>query len=1071
MSGTPSASEIRVTEEFGEAPVVGRLFPSSALICFFFLSGAAGLIYQTLWSRHLQLIFGSTTEAVSVVLATFMSGLGLGSYLFAARADRMRQPIRLYAYLEIGIGIFAILTTPLLLLATTFYSTVARSLDVTGAPAVLLKLFVSVLVLLPPATLMGGTFPAIVRTPTGVGARRRVAALYAVNILGAVAGTLVTGFYFIHNLGLSRTMLLAAALNVLIGVIVLLMARRFDAPAEVASAEDAPSTLSALREFISSRTGRLAGLGLFVSGATTMLYEVIFTRLLVVIFGVSTHAFTIVLAAFLTGLGLGALILAFLLRRRQPTFWGFSLSQLLVAAAATLMILVLPIFPRLLVYLHQIPGLDYWDVFGAKAVLLFLVLLPVATLAGLSTPLLIAAMAGSEKNLSRSVGAAYVVNTIGTLLGSMAAGFLVIPLLGSEAGLKLTIAINVAVAVAAAFRSAQRRQALVALALAAAIVATAVSSAWPIDLYLRSDSRWGVGIFETRLAMEQDLSTRATDLLFFREGRNATVAVTGAGGSRVLLVNGHPDASDRLDMSTQSFLAIVPLLVKGSARDVMVIGFGSGVTADRVRRSPSVESVDVVEIEKAVVDASPMFHHVNHEVELGPKVDIIYDDARTVLQSRDERYDLIISEPSNPWRAGIAALFTRDFYRLASSRLHTGGVFAQWVQLYGIETKSLAMILHTMSSVFPHTQVWLLDGSNIVILGSATEMRVRLDRLRGEIWSTFGDDLKRYAEMISPDELLGFYLGTHKSLSVLAPDAQLHTDDLPILEAAAEEGLFEARYAKNAQVALAAKLTSGAMLPPLAAGQKPADMAAVWLGIARAYLMARDPDAARVAANHAFELAKSGPVKAEAAVLAAEYTEDCDTLQPFVEFRSARVALARCLLHRHDVRGAVAHLQAAGKLTPEEMYTIAPLLTRAGQSQLSLSIYKELIPRIRLGGPIGAAEGIAVLRDVTDLRKHGHSASELMQLVEEFPPIVGTAPILRARALLHYGAGNHRAALPMLTKLRELGWLEEETLLAEVDSAERVLPKEEVLALRRKVEALAPEATRKDVISPLLQPR
>ena len=422
-----------------------RLFPPPMLLGIFFLSGAAGLIYQTLWSKHLQLIFGSTTEAVSVVLATFMSGLGLGSYLFAARADRMKHPIRLYAWLEIGIGIFAILTTPLLRLATSLYSGIAGSLELTGSSAMLLKLIVSVLVLLPPAVLMGGTFPAIVRTPSGTDRRRRVAGLYAVNILGAVAGALLTGFFFVHSLGLSATMLLAAALNIAIGLIVLLLSKRFDAEAEIAETDDVEtrSALTSLREFFASQPGRIAVLGLFVSGATTMLYEVIFTRILVIIFGVSTHAFTIVLAAFLTGLGLGAIFLALLLRRYLPTLWGFALSQIGVAIAATFVITILPAFPRLLLYLHQIPGLDFWEVFSVKALLLFLILVPIATVAGLSMPLLLAALARDERHLSRSVGAAYVVNTAGTLVGSLAAGFLVIPLVGSEVGLKLTIGINV----------------------------------------------------------------------------------------------------------------------------------------------------------------------------------------------------------------------------------------------------------------------------------------------------------------------------------------------------------------------------------------------------------------------------------------------------------------------------------------------------------------------------------------------------------------------------------------------------------------------------------------------------
>lgn len=1047
-----------------------RLFPTPTLLGMFFLSGAAGLIYQTLWSKHLQLIFGSTTEAVSVVLATFMSGLGLGSYLFAARADRMRHPIRLYAWLEIGIGIFAILTTPLLRLATSLYSGIAGSLELTGASAMLLKLIVSVFVLLPPAVLMGGTFPAIVRTPSGTDRRRRVAGLYAVNILGAVAGALLTGFYFVHSLGLSATMLLAAALNIAIGLVVLLLSKRFDLEAEIDDVESR-SALDSLRDFFASQPGRIAVLGLFVSGATTMLYEIIFTRILVIIFGVSTHAFTIVLAAFLTGLGLGAICLALLLRRYLPTLWGFALSQIGVAIAATLVIAILPAFPRLLLYLHQIPGLDFWDVFGVKAILLFLILVPIATIAGLSMPLLLAALARDERHLSRSVGAAYVVNTAGTLVGSLAAGFLVIPLLGSEVGLKLTIGINVAVALATAIRMATRRQKLFAFSVGAVVIVAALSARWSADLYLRSDSRGASAILDTRLKIEQHLSTRATDLLFFREGRNATVAVTAADGARVLFVNGHPDASDQFDMSTQSLLGIVPLLVKKDAREVMVIGFGSGVSADRVARGPQIQRVDVVEIENAVIDASPAFHHVNGRVERNPKVRIILDDARTVLQTRGNRYDLIVSEPSNPWRAGVATLFTQDFYRLAISRLNTGGVFAQWVQLYDIETESLAMILSTFSSAFAETQVWFLDGGNIAILGSNSKMEIELDFLRNRIWTSYRTDFERYGGLASPDEILGLYVGDQRSLRAFASSPELHTDDLPLLEAAAEEGLLNARHATNARHLLAAKMRAETIVPPLAKSASVPDLAAVWMGISRLHAMARDQDAALVARKRAFNLAKDDGVKAEAATIGADLDNLCAEAEPFVAHRRARMAFVRCLLRRGDVGPALEQLKVAGKLSPLEMFEIAPLFARARQPRIALGIFRELIPQIRLGTAVGAKEGSAILGELPSLADQGVSVAELMVLVDRVPKFVGTVPPLRARALLFYLAKDYRTALPLFARLRELGWLEEVTVMAEAESATRVLGAAEAARLLDELKALAPETMHKPPVSPLLDGR
>lgn len=1056
--------------EVADATHAGRPIPLPVLAVLFFASGAAGLIYETLWSKHLQLIFGSTTEAVSVVLATFMTGLGIGSYLFAARADRMKHPVKLYAYLEIGIGIFAILTTPLLALATIVYSEIAGAAQLEGTASIALKLIVSVLVLLPPAILMGGTFPAIVRAPSGTSSRRRIAALYAVNILGAVAGTLATGFFFIQSLGLSLTMLLTAAMNIVIGLIALLLVRLFDRAA-VFTVDAGATTRRILGEVFSSSEGRVVAAGLFISGASTMLYEVIFTRILVIIIGVSTHAFTIVLAAFLTGLGLGALFLSIFLKRRTPHLVHFAVTQISIAIFAAAVMASLPLFPRFLLYLHQIPGLGYWDIFGTKSLLLFLLLVPLSVVAGVSTPLLIAALAREEERLSRTVGAAYVINTAGTIAGSLAAGFVVIPFAGSENGLKFTIALNLGVAILATLLVASRQSKLAIAGLASIAFAIALGIHWPVDLYLRSDSRWSNNVIGSRLQIEQELASRATGLLFFAEGRNATVAVTSTGGARTLLVNGHPDASDRLDMSTQAFLGAVPLVVKHDAKEVMVIGFGAGVSADRVARYEGVQRVDVVEIERAVVEASPAFHHVNHAVEKNAKVRIIYDDARTVLQTRETLYDLIISEPSNPWRAGIASLFTKDFYELSGSRLRPGGVFAQWVQLYGLEPDSVRMILATFNEAFEHSQVWFLDGGDIVILGSDRPMSVDLTTLRTSIYPTFANDFRRYGEIRSADEVLGLYVGSNQSLASFTAGAPIHTDDLPLLEAAAEEGLYEARIDRNGALLLAEKLRSGAVHPPLSNGSTLPSASAAWLQISKLYRAVRDPDAAGIALGRSIQLAGDLSDRAHTALERARTRDECDPLREFLQFREARVHLATCQLRRGEVDNAIDSLQRIGRLQPVEMLRFLEHFVRLRQPKLALAIARELIPQIRLGSEVSAIQGVEILNDVVTLADQGIPPAQLLPLVDRVPAWVGTAPILRARALLTFATGDLATALPMLEKLRELGWLEERTLRAELEAARKVLPAARAAERSERIRELAPEVVQIEVVSPLLDRR
>ncbi len=364
---------------------------------FFFLSGATGLVYQVLWSRELQRFFGSTTEAVSVVLATFMAGLGLGALWIGRRADRVRSPLALYGKLEIGIGLYALAVGPLVRLAGALYGRVGGGLG--PAPALLVKLLLSALVLVPPCALMGATLPALLRAVSASAgeARRAVGLLYGLNLLGALTGALATGFVLLEAAGIFRTTLGAAVVNVLVGGGALLLARR-GAPER--RGEDAAGTPEASPALL-----RFAFLGLFVSGAVTLGLEVVFTRVLGLVFGVSSYAFALTLAVFLLGLGLGALA-----QRRLALRGGareFAAVSIAVAAAGGCALLAVPGVPRMVLYLRQIPGLGFWQLLFAKGLLAAALLLPLAALAGLSVPLLLGLFADDLGRLGGRVGAGY----------------------------------------------------------------------------------------------------------------------------------------------------------------------------------------------------------------------------------------------------------------------------------------------------------------------------------------------------------------------------------------------------------------------------------------------------------------------------------------------------------------------------------------------------------------------------------------------------------------------------------------------------------------------------------------
>lgn len=960
-------------------------------VCFF-LTGASGLVYEVLWSRHLALLFGSTTEAVSVVLATFMTGLGLGALVLGRRIDRSPSPLRVYAALEIGVGAYALLTGPLLSFVGLAYGAIASRSELASGTSTLLKAVLSAAVLLVPSILMGGTLPALVRavSDSRETARRLLPLLYALNTLGAVAGTLAAGLLFLEVFGLTRTMLLCAVVNVGVGMLVL--ARAGDAPGAARASEDGEDALGPLRVLSSSRAGRFALFGLFVSGATTMIYEVVETRVLALVFGVSSYAFTIVLAVFLGGLGLGALACALLSVLRAPRLLDFAVAQAGVALAAVAGIALMPLVPRVLAYVRQVPELGFWSVLLIKALLAAFFLFPLAFFSGLGVPILIDAVADDLGRLGRTIGGAYLVNTIGTVAGSLAAGFLLIPAFGTEGSMRGTILVNVAAAgIGGLILIPSPRSRLAA---AVGIVTVALTSLlparWPRALFLYSDTTAHPPM-ATKFEIEARLTGSPRQVLFFREGKNATVGVTQTEVARTLLVGAYPDASDRLDMATQTLLGFVPLAAHPHPEEVFVVGFGSGVTADAATRFPDVRRVDVAELEPAVVEASPLFHHVNHSVEKNPKTRVLIDDARSILGATPRRYDVVISEPSNPWRAGVASLFTADFYRSARRVLKEGGVFGQWTQLYFLPTSSLKMILRTYLSVFPEVQVWWLDLGDIIILGSEKPLPLSRKRIDALLNGEFREDRLRFAKIGTAAEFYSrFLLDTDGAKRFVADETDLHTDDRPLLEFEAPRGLFSANN-QNALRLLFLKLKGRLLAPPLL--DDPPSQDEAWLGVAALYRAIGAPNEAREATRRAFalhatplaiarmaDIEMEGGRLADAAKLLARADEWKDALP-------ADVATERELLRAHlfirqgRFQEAEAVLESRGRLEGPEGVELLKALSERGPAEPALALATRLLAKARLGGPLGAPE-VASVHDVLRDLGLSNDPTPALRLVE-----------------------------------------------------------------------------------------
>jgi len=1058
----------------------------------FFVSGGAGLVYEVLWSRHLHLLFGSTTESVAVVLATFMAGLGLGAHLLGGVVDRSRSPMRLYGLLEAGVGLYAFATGPLIALARAAYAACAHHLPPGSQLATIVKLILAAVVLLPPATLMGGTLPALARatSESGERARRQVGLLYALNTLGAVFGTLLTGFVLVETLGLATSMQLTAIVNLGVGLLVIARSRRIPeaAPATEPAATGSDGALS-------TAALKYAFAGLSVAGATTMLYEVVFTRVLGLVFGVSSYAFTIVLAVFLAGLALGALAAHALARRRAPRPWDFALSQLALGLLAVATAAAVPSVPRLVMIARQVPELGFWAVLEVKAAIAVALLLPLAFAAGLGTPLLLAALAGDLARLGRRVGDAYMVNTAGTIAGSLATGFVLVARLGTQGSLRAAALANLALGAAGALAlpSRNRRSRALALGLAALGAIGAIGSArWPIATFLLSDTHAHPRVSTTRLAFETKLSSGPRELDFFAEGREGTVAVVAAREARSLLVNGHPDASDREDMATQLMLGFVPLAALRRPEDVLVIGFGSGVTAATALRVPEVRAVDVVELERAVLDAAPWFHHVNRAAERDPRLRAIHDDARSFVAATDRAYDAIVSEPSNPWRAGVATLFTAEFYASARARLKPGGVFAQWVQLYALGDGTLKMILHTLAESFPELQVWWLDPGNVVVLGSTEPLALDPARIARLLAGPLGADVERYAHVARPDELYARFLldgaGVRRFVGEQGALAA-NTDDQPFLEFEAPRGLFEADGQNNLRL-LAAKLAGAATaplpsLPPLLAGGDAPAPDLLWAGVAWMYQAAERPLDARAAAERAllhrpgpFVLARLADVallggdlnRADALVAAAARASPANADAAAAPYLAT--VTARLRIKEHRAAEALAACDAAGGLDGKLGVERLTVLAGVGRAEEAYAQAARSLSNARLGSEVESQEVGAIYDALLGLARGGGDPQRIAKIIEDHPGDGFPAyPRERTLAFLSGYAKRPAEALAHARAALAVGAFDAEMLEVAARALVELGRADEARALEEKLKWLAPSSLRERVPSPLLEGR
>jgi spermidine synthase len=951
-------------------------------VVLYTMSGAAALVYEVTWTRLLTLQMGHTVSAVSTVLAAFMGGLAIGAWIAGRFKVGRAQRLRTYAILEILIALIAI-ALPLALGATGPVIAWAYANGDAMMRFAFVRAGLSFILLAVPAAAMGATFPIAAawfadltaRLKPGAVARSfaEASVLYAANTGGAAAGAIGAGFWLIPSVGLRGTTWIGVALNAGAALGALWLARR-----------DTVSTAAPAQAGITPEIGKdkrkkgqqprrdrssplpdprpvLAWTAAALSGFTALVFEVSFTRLLALVIGPTTYAFATMAASFIAGLAIGSTAGARLSRRiSRPAYWlaaALAVTAVSGSLAASYAASRLPLVVAAEVAASTV---TFESVVLRQALDVALLMLPMTFALGAAFPLALATASCGTDSVGPDTARVYVANTLGAISGSLAAGFLLVPRFGLHATFsgtsRVAIVGAVAIAVWATIASPDRNLAphrllprvpgvlrggeltsatraksfAVVMALVVIGVLAAVFVAvptWDRELLSSGAYKYAPYIHASE-ANDFEASLRAGRLEYYKEGAAATVSVRRLAGRLSLAIDGKVDASNAGDMLTQRLLGVLPVFIHGHPDQLCVIGLGSGVTVASAMATGLVRHADVVEISPEVVAASAFFSNENNDILESPKVRLIVGDGRSHLQLSNDRYDVIVSEPSNPWMAGVAALFTREFFAAARLKLEPGGILCQWAHTYDMSDADLRSIVRTFAAVFPQSTMWRVGDGDLLLIGTTgSDIDAQLaniaKRARQPSTSAVLSDVG-IEPATAPFQLLSLFAGGPAEVAHYGDAATVQTDNRMALEFSAPTSIYGRSTSTNAKTIQ--ELIIGARLPAAVASamhgadaKSLAARAAMDLK-AEAYSSAydyfrkaialdnRDADALRGASDAAAGLNQ----QAEHRAWLEELTKSAPTDAP------VRVELSRVRAAAGDFDGAIEAATEAQRLEPND---------------------------------------------------------------------------------------------------------------------------------------------------------
>ena len=761
-----------------------------ALLPLFFVSGATALVYQTIWARDLHLVFGTSTFAIATVLAAFMCGLALGGFAMGRYADGIVRPLRAYGLLEIGIGAYALLFPTLIRWVTPIYLAVHQSLDPGPVLYGLIQFFLVGTTLILPTAFMGATLPLLARFATErLGAAGdRVGTLYSVNTAGAVFGTWFAGFVLLPAVGLWWSTVLAAIANLVLGVAAVFLD-------SWAGERDRVEVLDDL-DFVEPMRPALVPVAIAMAGAgfASLVYEVAWTRLMGLMLGASVYAFSTMLLAFLVGIALGGKMGGYLgdwtLRRygQEGVLQTLAVIEIAVGALSVAMMWLYGQLPYFYVELFDLFNAEEHPMmmWVTSTALAALVMTPPAVLMGIAFPVAVRAVVGNDEHLGGPVGIIYGANTLGGVFGAFLAGFVFLPGLWLQSTVLVAALANLSVAVLLIAHTLRGKPLGREHGIPVAVGLLGVGffvfqPPWNAMLMTAGMYKY-VSHFEDHSREGiYSYAVHEYELLFYAEGLSSVVTVAKNKDSDNIWLanNGKVDASTSTDMPTQVLCSLLPMQFVDTPKDVLVIGLASGVTAGAVTLIPDMERMDIVELEPAIEEAARVFDEHNHHVLDDPRTRLVNNDGRNfVLLSEEGQYDVIISEPSNPWITGVSNLFTREFFALGKSRLKPGGVWSQWVQMYGMDEHDLRTLLATFADVYPYVLVYAtIEDSDLVLIGSESEIQPSPERAQRLLdWPEVSNELE-LIDMYKPLEFVAIYQMGRDEILEISKGVTLNTDD------------------------------------------------------------------------------------------------------------------------------------------------------------------------------------------------------------------------------------------------------------------------------------------------------